>query len=200
MSKAPVGETKQRVLRLLLDRAGTAEELASTLGVNPSVSRRHLDALIGQGLVESSFKRAGRGRPKRIYSISSEGRAKIAPKYELVSMLLTDAARKSFGPEKTLILYKSAAKMLADAFGIFQNPESMLPTLEDFGFRPELRKAGRREMIISKNCPILKLAQENPRLTCDTFHTTFLRQALENSDVTLKQSIARGANECLHEC
>jgi predicted ArsR family transcriptional regulator len=75
----------------------------------------------------------------------------------------------------------------------------MRPVLADFGFQPDLRRTGKTQLIISKNCPILKLAKKYPELTCDTFHTVFLRDSLDKEGIALKQAIARGAKECIHE-
>jgi predicted ArsR family transcriptional regulator len=88
---------------------------------------------------------------------------------------------------------------LANGAGDIGGAEALLPVLADFGFQPELRNEGRKQLTISKNCPIIKLAQKHPILTCDTFHTIFLREALKKPRVELRQEIARGAPECVHE-
>jgi predicted ArsR family transcriptional regulator len=196
-SQASLGETKQRILLLLLDGAATGEALASKLDMNLSVVRRHLDDLKSQNLVESTFERAGRGRPSKHYSISTEGRGRISSKYDLVADLLTMAITKDT-KSKPRQLYESAGRILAASVGEVKGPESLLGVLNDFGFQPELRKEGKSELIISKNCPILKLAKKYPELTCDAFHTAFLRRTLERPEIALKQAIARGAAECIH--
>lgn len=199
MSQLLLGETKQRILVLLLDGETTAELLSSKLDMNMSVVRRHLEELVSQNLVASSFKRAGRGRPSRIYSISLEGRTAVSSKYDLVVDLLTTAVEEDLGAKRSEQLYASAGRLLAKGAGEPGSVESLLPVLADFGFQPELRNEGRKRLIISKNCPIAKLAQKYPTLTCNTFHTIFLREALKQPRVELRQDIARGAIECIHE-
>ena len=199
MNQRSLGETKQRILVLMLDGETTAEALSSKLDMNMSVVRRHLEEMVAQSLVTSSFKKAGRGRPSRIYSISLEGRTAVSSKYDLVADLLTTAAEKDLGAKKSEQLYASAGRLLAKGAGVLGSAESLLPVLADFGFQPELRNEGRKRLIISKNCPIAKLAQKHPTLTCDTFHTAFLREALKQPRVELRQDIARGAPECIHE-
>ena len=199
MSQSSLGETKQRILVLLLDGETTAEALSSRLGMNMSVVRRHLEEMVAQRFVASFFMRAGRGRPSRIYSISLEGRNAVSSRYDLVADLLTVAAEKDLGNEKSAQLYASAGRLLAKSAREIGSAESLLPVLADFGFQPELRNEGRKRLIISKNCPIAKLAQKHPTLTCDTFHTAFLREALKQPRVELRQDIARGAPECIHE-
>ena len=199
MSQPSLGETKQRILVLLLDGETTTEALAGKLKINLSVVRRHLEEMVAQSLVTSSFKRAGRGRPTRVYSISLEGRTAVSSRYDLVADLLTMAAEKNIGPEKSKQLYVDAGRLLAEGTHRPATAEKLLPALSDFGFQPELRNEGRRQLLISKNCPIIKLAQKHPTLTCDTFHTIFLREALGKQRIELRQAIARGASECIHE-
>lgn len=197
-SQASLGDTKQRILLLLLDGATTAEELASKLTMNLSVVRRHLEDLASQNLVESNFRRKGKGRPSKYYSISVEGRGMISSKYDLVGELLTMAIAKDEGKSKSKELYESAGRILAATTRELKDSDSLLAALSDFGFQPQLRKEGKSELIISKNCPILKLAKKYPELTCDAFHTAFLRGALNKPEIVLRQAIARGAAECIH--
>ena len=199
MSQSSLGETKQRILVLLLDGETTAEALSSELGMNMSVVRRHLEEMVAKNLVASSFKRAGRGRPTRFYSIGLEGRTIVSSKYDLVADLLTTAADRILGEGRSEKLYQSAGHLLASGVGQTASAESLLPVLKDFGFQPELRSEGKNRLVISKNCPIIKLAQKHPTLTCDTFHTVFLKDALNKPKVRLRQAIARGAAECIHE-
>ena len=199
MSQQSLGETKQRILVLLLDGETTADSLSSKLGMNMSVVRRHLEEMVSQNLVTSSFRRAGRGRPSRLYAISMDGRTIVSSKYDLIADLLTMAIEKDLGIGKSEQLYASAGRLLAQSAGERKSPEALLPVLADFGFRPEIRNEGRRQLIISKNCPLIKLAQKHPTLTCDTFHTVFLRETLKKPRIELRQAIARGAPECIHQ-
>jgi predicted ArsR family transcriptional regulator len=193
-----LGETKQRLLLQLLDGPTTAERLASKLAMNLSVIRRHLEDMASQGLVESTFNRTGRGRPGKYYSISVDGRGRISSKYDLVAELLTMAIDKDEGRPKTRELYESAGLVLAATVGEPKGPETLGAALDEFGFEPQMRKEGKSDLVISRNCPIIKLSMKYPELVCDAFHTAFLRAALNKPDVVLRQAIARGATECIH--
>ena len=199
MGQITLGETKRRILVLLLDGETTAEALAAKTEMNLSVVRRHLEDIVAQGLVKSSFKRTARGRPSKLYSITLDGRTVVSSKYDLVAELLTMAALNDLNEEKTRELYASAARVLAGGVGKHESPTSLLPVLVDFGFQPELREEGGKKYYVSKNCPILKIAQKYPAMTCDTFHTVFLRETLGKPEIALRQAIARGSNECKHE-
>jgi DeoR family suf operon transcriptional repressor len=194
-----LGDTKYEILLLLLDGESTGEGLTRRMKMNLSVVRRHLDDMGANKLVESSFKREGKGRPRKYYRLTAEGRTAISAKYEVVADLLTVAITKDMGPGKAKDLFGSAGRVLAVGAGKKENTNSLLPVLKDFGFQPLLRKEGDKQLIISRNCPIIKLAQKYPELTCDNFHTVFLREVLNKPGVTLRQAIARGATECIHE-
>src|SRR4051794_5002950 len=66
----PDGRTRDRVARLLLERgAATAAQLGAQLGLSPAAIRKHLDAMLADGLVETREARSkgprGRGRPAK---------------------------------------------------------------------------------------------------------------------------------------
>jgi predicted ArsR family transcriptional regulator len=197
--RSPLGQTKYSILLLLLGGETTAEDLASQIGMNLSVVRRHLEDMMADKLVDSSFKSAGSGRPSKYYSITLEGRSRVSAKYDLILELLTTVMMKDLGNDKTRTLFASAARMLTEKVGRRENVESLLQVLDDLGFQPQLRREGSKDLIISKNCPFAKLAIKFPEMTCDTLHTDFLREVLDRPRITLRQSIPRGAMECIHE-
>lgn len=71
----------ERVARALHDGGpSTAAALAAGLGLSGAVVRRHLDALVDQGLVAASEKppfgptpQRGRGRPARVFALTDRG-------------------------------------------------------------------------------------------------------------------------------
>ena len=176
-----------------------AGEKAPWLGMNLSVVRRHLEGMLTEKLVDASFRIKGSGRPSKHYAITLEGRGRISAKYDLLLDILTRAMTESFGAEKTKATFASAARILTENVGRRENINSVLPVLSDLGFEPQLRKEGSEDLIISKNCPFAKLAMEHPELACDTLHTVFLREVLDRPNITLRQTIATGAMECIHE-
>src|SRR5579864_7226647 len=92
-----IGDTKFEILLLLLDGESTGEGLTRRLDMNLSVVRRHLDDMTASRLVESSSKREGRGRPRKYYRLTTEGRTAISAKYDVVADLLAVAITKDMG-------------------------------------------------------------------------------------------------------
>lgn len=112
--------------------------------------------------------------------------------------LLTIAMTEDIGSSASKNLYESVGQMLATNSGELKDSNSLLRTLDGFGFQPQLRRDDGKDLIISRNCPILKLAMKFPELTCDAFHTVFLRELLGKQELLLGQTMARGAPECVH--
>lgn len=66
--------TRDEVVRILHDRGPcSVAEVADTIGVSAGSVRRHLDLMIGDGLVEMRLERQRRGRPVTRYSLSEAG-------------------------------------------------------------------------------------------------------------------------------
>lgn len=85
--------TRDEVLRLLYERGEcSVAELAEVIGVSDSSIRRHLDLLIGDGLVRSRLERIPRGRPIARYQLSEAGEeARGASHYQRLLSRLSPA-------------------------------------------------------------------------------------------------------------
>jgi predicted ArsR family transcriptional regulator len=66
--------TRDQVVSLLQERGSlSVSGLASAIGVSHGAIRRHLDIMVGEGLLEETLERQARGRPARHYSLSEAG-------------------------------------------------------------------------------------------------------------------------------
>ncbi|UWZ40288.1 ArsR family transcriptional regulator [Dactylosporangium roseum] len=79
--------TRDRVTELLLQQgSATATELGLALGLSPAGVRRHLDAMLAEGLVESRERpdrgRRGRGRPARVFTLTDAAREALPHTYD----------------------------------------------------------------------------------------------------------------------
>jgi predicted ArsR family transcriptional regulator len=77
------------VARLLLEQGpATAAALGERLGISPTAVRRHLDALVAEGLATDREQRPlagrqrGRGRPAREFLLTDSGRAQFPHAYD----------------------------------------------------------------------------------------------------------------------
>ncbi|HZY93042.1 MAG TPA: helix-turn-helix domain-containing protein [Thermoplasmata archaeon] len=191
--------SKVGLLRLLIRGESTASELASRAGLHPTVVRRHLNDLTAAGLVESAPRPASRGRPAIVYRVSLSGRELVAAKYDVVLERLASSMLARSGDRAAAELFSGAAKDLVAAAGGARPEGEVVRLCQEFGFEPELRRSGKEHLLLSHNCPILRVARRHPELTCDAFHSTLVGDLYGTSPRPLRQAISRGALYCIHE-
>ncbi|HEU5161058.1 MAG TPA: metalloregulator ArsR/SmtB family transcription factor [Streptosporangiaceae bacterium] len=80
-------DTRARVARLILENGPiTASALGQRIGLTPAAIRRHLDALLAEGLIETRRARPqaqrGRGRPAKLFVITDAGRNAFVHAYD----------------------------------------------------------------------------------------------------------------------
>jgi predicted ArsR family transcriptional regulator len=194
-----VGQTKMELLRLMMEEGATAERLAARLDMNVSAVRRHLEALTRAQLVEAGFERRGRGRPSKVYRITVEGREVFGTRYDVLLNHLTSTIQAKLGQEEAMNIMAETARSLASELRRRPGAGSYLLLLEELGFRPMIRKRGGQLSLISRNCPVLRAAKEHPDLLCQAFHGTLLSEVVGAPRVTLRETMARGSQQCVHQ-
>src|SRR5215204_3411497 len=102
-----VGETKERILELLLGGSKSAGEVAESLRIQKSAARVHLETLQSLRAVRSKFKIEKMGRPKKVYELTEKGREFFPRKYDLFLNLVLDkiAVKKGEREEKDSSFY-----------------------------------------------------------------------------------------------
>jgi predicted ArsR family transcriptional regulator len=200
VSRALLGirETKVALLHLLLQGDRTVDSLATSTGIHRTVVRRHMLDLLGAGLVTADPLRGARGRPKTNYSLTSGGREVFFARYDVVLDCLTRGSVRRSGLRRTRTLFEEAGRTLAADLGFPASLDSVVRALQEVGFQPEIRKENGRRLVISHNCPVFQQAKKNPDLLCQSFHTRLLTEAREGGKAELRQTMARGATECVH--
>jgi predicted ArsR family transcriptional regulator len=198
-NSALMPEAKVSLLRLLLKGESTAESLASRSQIHVSVTRRHLDELKARGLITTRSEREARGRPRIIYQLTIEGREIFYSKYGLLLEAILQSATQDRGLADTKKMMASAAETVAKQNGAPKKMDGTIQFLRETGFQPELRTEKNNQLVISKNCPVLRTATQFPELVCDTFHTVLLENMVGVHPIPLLQAISRGANECIHQ-
>lgn len=192
-------EAKVALLRLLLRGESTAESLASKSQSHVSVIRRHLDELKARGLVDTRLEKEPRGRPRIVYLLTIDGREIFFAKYPLLLHSICQSSIQDRGFDDAKKLLASAGEHVARENGAPKKMGPLIQFLRETGFQPELRTEDKLQLIVSKNCPILRTATEFPELICDTFHTVLLEKMVGSEPILLRQAISRGATECIHE-
>jgi DeoR family transcriptional regulator, suf operon transcriptional repressor len=210
-----IGESKERILELLLGGSKSAGEIAESLQIQKSAARVHLESLQSLGAVRSRFKIEKMGRPKKVYELTEKGREIFPRKYDLFLTLILNKIAGKRGEAEAREIIESIAEDIASGIRtkIDKNNhhpndlERSLKVINDasneMGFASSL---GREEKdnsfyIQSRNCILHKVASANQDMICHGLHDKIILKSLAgNSDarVELKECMALGNDYCRH--
>jgi len=201
------GRTRDRVVRLLLEHGpATAAELGEQLKLSPAGIRRHLDALVSEGRVDSREQAVrgprGRGRPARVFALTDAGRENFPHTYDdLAATALRYLAR--LGGERAV------AAFAAERVGELE--ERCRAAMDGAGDDPMARAAALAEALTAEgyaasasaiagggqlcqhHCPVAHVAVEFPQL-CEA--ETKVISRLVGSHVQRLATIAHGDGVC----
>ncbi|WP_245797398.1 helix-turn-helix transcriptional regulator [Mangrovactinospora gilvigrisea] len=209
--------TRNRVARSLLDHGpSTAADLATRLGLTAAAVRRHLDALLADGLVEARERRVygqrGRGRPAKAFALTDAGRDAFYQAYDqLAADALAWIARGAGGGEagdEAVAAFARArladfverhrealrradpaarAKALAEAL----TADGYAATAKPRATGAAARGAG--EQLCQHHCPVAHVAERFPQL-CEVETEVF--SELLGTHVQRLATIAHGDGVC----
>ena len=189
----------------------TASDLADSLGISAVAVRKHLDDMSEKSLVKSHeiapfgpAKPKGRGRPARVYSLTSEGRDFFENQYqslaqEAVTYLATtfgDKAVKDFALSRAKEMLKKYSLILNKAKDVTEKVEILSSALSIDGFAATTDKGSgptHTIQLCQHNCPIAHVAEQHPEF-CDAELDAFSQ--LLGVNVTRLSTIANGGNIC----
>ncbi len=209
-----IGETKERILDLLLDGSKGASEVAERLQIQKSAVRVHLESLQSLGAVRSKFKIEKLGRPKKVYELTEKGRELFPRKYDLFLNLVLEKIACKKGEGEAREINESIAEDIAsdirakiDKNNHHHDLEHSLKIINDasnqMGFTSSL---GRDEKdnsfyIQSKNCILHKVASANQDMICHGLHDKIISKSLagkSDARIELKECMALGNEYCRH--
>ena len=122
------GATRDAVGRLILERGPqTAVALAQELGLSAAGVRRHLEALVAEGVLDErdprpGEARGGRGRPARVYSLTDAGRASFPHAYDDLANTALRYLRQTGGDAAVVAFAEHRAATLAEAVRTHVDP------------------------------------------------------------------------------
>ena len=175
--------TRTAVARLVLERGPqSAAALAEQLGVSPAAIRRHLDALVADGvLVEQEPRRSahrGRGRPARIYALTDSGRAGFPHAYDdLANTALRylretggEAAVTAFAEHRAATLAARLAERVDRSAPLRARAGAVASGLSENGYASTVDTVKNLDtgiggvQICQHHCPVAHVAAEFPQL------------------------------------
>jgi predicted ArsR family transcriptional regulator len=202
-----VDRTRDAVARLILERGPQcAANLAEQLGLSPAAIRRHLDALVADGLLEEGRARPataqrGRGRPPRTYALTDAGRSAFPHGYDdlattaLRYLLQTggDAAVTAFADHRAATLAETLRPDVDQNATPATRAESLASALSAHGYAATTETAAAGTQICQHHCPVAHVAAEFPQL-CEAETRAF--EAVLGTYVQRLATIAHGDGVC----
>jgi predicted ArsR family transcriptional regulator len=164
----------------------TRVDAAEAVGISRSLAAYHLDKLVEQDLLATSYRRPegrsgpGAGRPAKLYVAQGEVSVSVPPReYELAADLLAEAAETSDEARNTLdtVAGRAGRRLAEGANG------SLEDALTARGYEPFEDEAG---VLRLRNCPFHRLAERHRDVDCgmNQSYLQGLLEGLDRSDVT----------------
>jgi predicted ArsR family transcriptional regulator len=204
--------TRDAVARTILENGPqSAADLAERVGVSPAAVRRHLDALVADGLLVEKQPRPsahrGRGRPARTYALTDAGRAAFPHAYDDLASTALRYLRETGGEQAVTAFAEHRAAGLAHELTPRVDPAAPLPqrvheladALTVSGYASTTAAVGETEapvqgvQICQHHCPVAHVAAEFPEL-CEA-ETRAFEQVL-GTYVQRLATIAHGDGVC----
>lgn len=204
--------TRNKVARSILDHGpSTAAELAERLALTQAAVRRHLDALVGEGVVEPRAQRVygarGRGRPAKVFALTECGRDAFDQAYDqLAADAMRWIARSAGGGERGEAAVAAFARARVEAqteryrerladVAPEDRTRALAEALTEDGYAATARgaPASTGEQLCQHHCPVAHTAEQFPQL-CEAETEVFSR--LLGTHVQRLATIAHGDGVC----
>ncbi|MFC5938937.1 helix-turn-helix transcriptional regulator [Corynebacterium choanae] len=182
---SPEGDTREKIMHTLLNHPrSTAAAIAEQLHLTTAGVRRHLSALIQDGLVETVTPTVveGRGRPPALFRLTDVGRANFGHAYDQLASEALEALLDFAGEAGLRLFALRRAKRIVGATQppavTAENPtqetllaaaEQVAASLSDNGYAATVQHAGYGLQLCHHHCPIARIAQRYP-IFCETEH------------------------------
>jgi len=199
-------DTRTRVARDILRHGpATAAEVAQRLDLTAAAVRRHLDALISDGMLEASdqhvYGRRGRGRPAKVYRVTDAGRDEFEHAYDDLAASALGYVSEIGGPEavgefarRRLLRLEEAFRMAVAVLGPDEAPQALADLLSEEGYAASVEPSPQGGLqICQHHCPVAHVAAEFPQL-CEA--ETQMIGRLLGTHVQRLATIAHGEGVC----
>ncbi len=201
--------TRDAVARSVHERGPqTAADLADRLGLSPAAIRRHLDALVADGVLVEREPRPsahrGRGRPARTYALTDAGRGSFPHAYDDLATTALRYLRATGGEDAVVAFAEHRAESLAERLDpavdrrapLTARAQALAGGLSAHGYASTVETVDRTPngvQICQHHCPVAHVAAEFPQL-CEAETRAFER--VLGTYVQRLATIAHGDGVC----
>jgi DeoR family suf operon transcriptional repressor len=168
--------TKQDILQHLLRQGkATAQELAKRLNLSPQGIRRHLKELQGEGFIEYQAIAGTMGRPQHVYSLSRQGSALFAHRYDDFAVSFLATLVETVGENQVSEVLKKQWQRKALAYrqqvgngSLAERARRLVEIRQEEGYMAQLHEVDTsepREYILTEHhCAIAEVAESYPSI------------------------------------
>ncbi len=195
---------KGSILTYLLNEDLSAIQLTEKMELGESAVRNHLDVLEKEGYVDHYFKKVPKGRPKKMYTITSSGRNLFPRKYELFFTYILREIEDRFEEETLQNILTNVANNLAERLSEDlpeENKENRLKELvdsfEEWGLCPTMKKKDGEYHIRYRNCAFFEIVDEFAEYLCN-MHRRIITNVMNDYEVKQEECCGKGDNVCVH--
>jgi len=197
--------TRDLVARSILEKGPTtAVELAKTLGFTPAGIRRHLDALVAEGILEAREPHGallrGRGRPSKVFVMTDDGRQQFEHSYDDLAVAALKFMASQTDENSVIAFAQSRAQDMERTLAIsmknekrLNRSEALAHALSEQGYAASVLEREHGAELCQHHCPIAHVAAEFPQL-CEA-ETQALSRLL-GTHVQRLATIAHGDGVC----
>jgi predicted ArsR family transcriptional regulator len=201
------GRTRDRVAQLLLQYgSATTSELSDALGLSCAAIRRHLDAMLGEGLVEARERPVrgprGRGRPAKLFSLTESARESFPHTYDdlagaalrWIAQHAGPAAVTAFAASQVAALEQRCRTAMREAGDDpMARAQALASALTAEGYAAGASAIASGGQLCQHHCPVAHVAAEFPQL-CEA--ETQVISRLVGTHVQRLATIANGDGVC----
>ena len=206
MKKSEPDRTRTQVARAILEGGpATATTLAEALAITPAGIRRHLDALVADGILIArdpyqTPSDRGRGRPSKVFAMTDAGREQFEHSYDDLAVSALKFMAKSdkrlvqeFANARAQDIAQRASKKIGAKKSLTEKSKALAEFLTTDGFAANSHTQGLGEELCQNHCPIAHVAAEFPEL-CEAETAAF--SELLGTHVQRLATIAHGEGVC----
>jgi len=201
------GRTRDRVTQLLLEHGpATAAQVGEALGLSPAAIRRHLDAMLADGLVTGREQPQrgprGRGRPAKVFVLTDAAREAFPHTYDGLATAALRWIAQHGGDDAVADFVSSQVASLEERCqvamkGASDNPlaraEALAHALTAEGYAASASAIASGGQLCQHHCPVAHVAVEFPQL-CEA--ETRVISRLVGTHVQRLATIAHGDGVC----
>ncbi|PRY18021.1 helix-turn-helix transcriptional regulator [Kineococcus rhizosphaerae] len=185
----------------------SAARIADLLGLTGAAVRRHLEAMVAEGVLEvrdpRPDARRGRGRPAKEYVIGSAGHDDLPSGYDDLALGALRYLADTLGPQAVTDFARQRFAALEQSLAGLQGPlpdrvEALVRALADQGYSASSRPVAQGTpaegtQLCQGHCPVQKVAEAFPQL-CEAERRTF--ETILGTRVQRLATLAHGDHVC----